>query len=184
MRPDPRRIARSPLAAALALSIWVGIPGSTIGPFAQTPLVPPASGATYVRVATLGRPVRATRILIPRLRIDIPIRDGVLEAPISTRYAYHYPTTSWPGGGSNTYLYAHARIGAFLNLKYARRGDLIVMRLINGASVKYKVTGVHKVAWNAGTWVFPTSSERLTLQTCLGATQTSPRLVVIGVAAD
>ena len=113
----------------------------------------------------------------------MPIRKGVIGDPISARYAYHYPTTSWPGGKSNTYLYAHAQPSAFLNLKNARKGDLVILRLSTGRYVKYKVSGVYSVAWNAGKWVMPTTSERITLQTCLGRTQTSRRLVVTAVPA-
>jgi len=110
------------------------------------------------------------------------IRNGVLGAAISRRYAYHYPTTSWPGGRSNTYFYAHAQVGAFLNLKYARNGDLLLLRLANGRYVKFKVTGKYSVAWNNGRWVMPTKSEQITLQTCLG-NKTSRRLIVIAVRA-
>jgi LPXTG-site transpeptidase (sortase) family protein len=113
----------------------------------------------------------------------MPIRDGVLSAVISRRYAYHYPGTSWPGGGSNTYIYAHAQVGAFVNLKNARIGDLVTMRLSSGRYVKYKVSAVHNIAWNDDRWLLPTSSERITLQTCLGPYMTSRRLVVIAVPA-
>lgn len=111
------------------------------------------------------------------------IRNGVIGRAISTRYAYHYPTTSWPGGHSNTCLHAHAQRGAFLNLKKARKGDLLILRLSTGRYVKYKVSGVYSVAWNAGKWVMPTSSERITLQTCLGRTSASRRLIVTAVPA-
>ena len=190
MRLCPRAVTRLPLASGLVLAVLlvVGVPGSTDASFAgilsASATAPATTTTATTRVtatASPSGPTRATRIQIARLGIDLPIRAGVIGAPILVRYAYHYPTTSWPGGGSNTYLYAHAQAGAFLNLTYARRGELIVMRLVSGASVTYTVTGVYKVAWNAGKWVFPTSSERLTLQTCLGATLTSPRLIVIAV---
>jgi Sortase (surface protein transpeptidase) len=168
---------------ALTLAFVTGVPELTTGPFGNTPLVAQATALTYVRVSSLKTRTRATNIYIPRRGISMPIRNGVIGATVSTRYAYHYPTTSWPGGHSNTYLYAHAQRGAFLNLKYARRGDLVILRLSTGRYVKYKVTGVYSVAWNAGKWVMPTSSERITLQTCLGNTRTSRRLIVIAVPA-
>lgn len=168
---------------ALTLSLVAGVPELTMAPFSSTPVVAQVTGLSYVRVSSLKTRTRATSISIPRLRISMSIRNGVIGATISTRYAYHYPTTSWPGGHSNTYLYAHAQRSAFLNLKYARRGDLVILRLTTGRYVKYKVTGVYSVAWNAGKWVMPTSSERITLQTCLGRTSTSRRLIVIAVPA-
>jgi len=164
---------------AIVLTLLAGVPTLTTGPFGNTPLVAQAAARTYVPVSSLGGKTRATYMYMPRLGISMPIKKGVLGEPISTRYAYHYPTTSWPGGGSNTYLYAHAQAGAFLKLKYARVGDVLNMRLKTGDFVRYKVTKIKKVDWNAGKWVLPTSSERITLQTCLGNTRTSPRLIVI-----
>jgi Sortase (surface protein transpeptidase) len=168
---------------ALSLSFAAGIPELTTAPLGNTPVVAPVAALSYVRVSSLKTPTRATSISIRRLRISMPIRGGVLGATISSRYAYHYPTTSWPGGRSNTYIYAHARYGAFLNLQRARKGDLVILRLATGRSVKYKVTGIYSVAWNTGRWVLPTSSERITLQTCLGRSRTSRRLIVTAVPA-
>ncbi len=168
---------------ALALSFAAGVPGLTTGPLGDSPVVSPVAAAVYSRVSSLSIPTRATTVSIPRLGISLPIRNGVIGAAISRRYAYHYPATSWPGGGSNTYFYAHAQVGAFVNLKYVRKGDLVTVRLSSGRYLKYKVTAKYSVAWNDGRWVMPTSSERLTLQTCLGPYTTSRRLVVIAVPA-
>ena len=113
----------------------------------------------------------------------MPIRNGILNGTISRLYTYHYPGTSWPGGGSNTYLYAHGQAGAFLNLKYARIGDQITLRLATGHYVRYRVTAVMSVAWNDLRWLRPSSRERITLQTCLGNTKTARRLIVLAVPA-
>jgi LPXTG-site transpeptidase (sortase) family protein len=147
--------------------------------------VAPVAAATsvYSRISSLHGATRATTVSIPRLGISLPILNGVLSAVISKRYAYHYPGTSWPGGGSNTYLYAHAQIGAFVNLKNARIGDLVTLRLSTGRYVKYKVSAKYNVAWNDDRWLLPTTSERITLQTCLGPYTTSRRLIVIAVPA-
>lgn len=181
---SPSHRVRVGLAAALAFSLLgaISFPGSGSGPLST----PAASALTYVRVASLGPATRADWLKLGRLGISMGIRNGILglsPSQISTRYAFHYPGTSWPGGGSNTYLYAHARSGAFLKLKYAVRGDIITMRLATGAWVKYRVTGKYNVAWNAGIWVFPTSYERITLQTCLGSGPTARKLMVVAVPA-
>ena len=170
---------------ALALSFAAGVPGLTTGPLGNAPVVAPVAAATsfYSRVSSLGRPTRATTVSIPRLGISLPIRDGVLSAAISRHYAYHYPGTSWPGGGSNTYIYAHAQVGAFVNLKNARIGDLVTLRLSSGRYVKYKVSAKYSIAWNDDRFLLPTKSDRITLQTCLGPYMTSRRLVVIAVPA-
>ena len=184
--PSGRRAA-FPMAGllALALSFAAGVPGLTTGPLGNAPVVAPVAAASkvYSRVSSLRGPTKATTLSIPRLGINMPIRNGVLNAAISRQYAYHYPGTSWPGGRSNTYFYAHAQVGAFVNLKNARVGDLVTLRLSTGRYVKYKVSAVHNIAWNDDRWLLPTSSDRLTLQTCLGPNVTSPRLVVIAVPA-
>ena len=178
------RPVRVGLAAALAFTLVgaISFPGSGSGPLST----PTASALTYVRVSSIGPATRANWIKLGRLGISMGIRNGILglaPSQISTRYAFHYPGTSWPGGGSNTYLYAHARSGAFLKLKYARIGDIVTMRLVTGAWVKYCIKGKYNVAWNAGIWVFPTKTERLTLQTCLGSGPTARKLMVTAVPA-
>jgi LPXTG-site transpeptidase (sortase) family protein len=187
---DPRMTHRSQtlahltraVALALALSLVAGIPAPTSGP-TGTGFVQSADAATYVRVSSLRVATRVTNIMIPRLHISMTIRQGVLGGTISTRYAYHYPATSWPGGHSNTYLYAHGQAGAFLNLRYAHVGYAVILRLASGKYVRYRVTRVVSVAWNDLRWLRPTSTDRLTLQTCLGRLKTSRRLIVIAVPA-
>ena len=187
MRFPSGRLGMFPAAGvlALALSFGAAVPGLSSGPLGDVSGVAPVAAMSihYSRVSSLDVPTRATSISYPRLGINMPIRNGVLNAVISRQYTYHYPGTSWPGGGSNTYLYAHAQIGAFVNLKYARIGDLITLRLSNGKYVKYRVTAKHAIAWNDDRWLLPTSSDRLTLQTCLGPNLKSQRLVVIAVPA-
>jgi LPXTG-site transpeptidase (sortase) family protein len=181
-RPPTLRLAG---LLALALSFAAGAPGLTMGPLGNSPLVAPAAAASsiYTRVSSIGPPTRATSMSIPRLGITVPIKSGVLGAAISRLYAYHYPGTSWPGGGSNSYFYAHAQVGAFVNLKYARVGDLVTLRLSTGRYVKYKVTMKRSIAWNDDRWLLPTRTERITLQTCLGPYLKSLRFVVVAVPA-
>ncbi len=182
----PSVIARAALLA-LALCVATGMPGpgaeTSDGPGASVTRVATAGAASYIRVTSLHKATRATWITIPRLHISMPIRQAVLTRTISRRYAYHYPSTSWPGGHSNTYLYAHAQVGAFLNLWYARKGDIITLRLSTGRYVRYRVKSKFTVAWNDLRWLRLTSTERLTLQTCTGNTRTARRLIVIAVPA-
>ena len=63
----------------------------------------PTDAYTYFRVSSLRGPARVDRIVVSRVGINAPIRNGVIGAPIYERVAYHYPGTSWPGGHSNTY---------------------------------------------------------------------------------
>jgi len=135
----------------------------------------------YKPVAGLPGPTKVDRIVISRVSVNLPIRNGVIGGRIYERIAYHYPGTSWPGGDSNTYLYAHARAGSFLNLKYMRAGDIIRLHLVTGGWVRYRVTLVRRVAWNDGRWTLLTSTERLTLQTCTSYYRTADKFVVVAV---
>lgn len=173
-RPRLRLSLRLP---ALLLSLLL------IGSFgAANP--PTADGLTYVSVSSLPGASRVDRVVVSRVSISLPVRNGVLGGTVRERIAYHYPGTSWPGGNSNTYFYAHARTGSFLNLKDMRVGDIVRLHLVSGGWVKYEVTLVKRVRWNDGKWTLLTSTERLTLQTCTGNTRTADRLVVVAVPAD
>jgi LPXTG-site transpeptidase (sortase) family protein len=123
----------------------------------------------------------ATRILIARLGIDLQIVEGDgLDAPIGK--AAHYPGTAWPGGGSNIYIYGHARVGMFLSLWQARVGDKVVLTLADGTKRTYIVSKVlQEVPWNDVSYLNPTPTEQLTLQTSTSYYATAPRFVVIAL---
>jgi LPXTG-site transpeptidase (sortase) family protein len=140
-----------------------------------------SDGSTFVSVASLSGATRADRVVVSRVGINVPIRDGALDAPIAEHVAYRYPGTSWPGGHSNLYLYGHARVGTFLNLKYMRVGDIVEVHLATGAWVRYRVTIVRRVPWNDGRWTLDTPTERLTLQTCTSWYTTADKIVVVAV---
>jgi LPXTG-site transpeptidase (sortase) family protein len=130
------------------------------------------------RVAT-----KAKRIVIDRLDIDLPIVEGDgIDAPIGK--AAHFPSSGWPYGGTNIYIYGHARKGMFINLWDAKRGDSIVLKLVDGTSRTYVVTKVlPKVPWDAVEYLDPTKTEQLTLQTSTSYYATAPRFIVIAVPA-
>ena len=140
-----------------------------------------SDGSTYVSVASLSGATRADRVVVSRVGINVPIRDGALDAPIAEHVAYRYPGTTWPGGHSNLYLYGHARVGTFLNLKYIHVGDIVQVHLATGAWVRYRVTIVRRVPWNDGSWTLDTPTERLTLQTCTSWYTTADKIVVVAV---
>jgi LPXTG-site transpeptidase (sortase) family protein len=126
-------------------------------------------------------PVRALRI--PRLGIEAPILEGDgTDVPLDA--VAHHPATTWPGEGSNSYLYGHAREGLFGALWQARTGDLVEVELADGRRATYRVTEVRPlVAWDDLSVLAPSPTERLTLQTCVWYDLTSPRLVVIAEPA-
>jgi len=168
-----------------SVGLSLGLPGDsgasassgteTLPPVTTDPPSPSASAS--------AKPpgIVATRILISRLGIDLRIVEGDgLDAPIGK--AAHYPGTAWPGGGSNTYIYAHARVGMFLSLWDAQVGDKVVLTLRDGTKRTYVVSKVlPKVHWDDTSYLDPTPAEQLTLQTSTSYYATAPRFVVIAV---
>ena len=72
----------------------------------------------------------------------------------------------------------------FLTLWNAKVGDEIFVSTPDLRALKYVVSEVHaRVAPDDVSWVQPTSSERLTLQTSTGPDPGDPRFVVIAVPA-
>jgi LPXTG-site transpeptidase (sortase) family protein len=86
------------------------------------------------------------------------------------------PTT----GGSNSYVYAHARSGMFWRLHDLRIGDLVDVDYGLGKTMHYRVAEIHpSVDWKDFSWLQPTSDDRLTLQTCNGWKDDDPRFIVV-----
>jgi LPXTG-site transpeptidase (sortase) family protein len=132
--------------------------------------------------ATGGLP--ATGIRLARLGIDLPLVEGDgLVGPDDA--AAHYPGTAWPGEGSNTVIYAHAREGAFLDLWNVRTGDLVEVTMADGDIVEHRVSEIRPmVAFDDLDLLAATDKEILTLQTCLTYDDTAPRFVVIAEPVD
>jgi len=196
------------VAVALAIALGGGPAGSTAAPgtgpvaspaFNDLPLVtvdptatraptasPPDMGSATPSPSptpTAERGILASRIRIARLGIDLAIIEGDgIDAPIGK--AAHFPGSAWPGGGSNIYIYGHARTGMFITLWQARVGDTIDLDLVDGTARAYVVTKVlPKVPWDAVTYLKPTATEQLTVQTSTSYYPTAPRFVVIAVPA-
>ena len=145
------------------------------GPPAASPSVsPPGSPA-------VGAGIRANRIKIATLGIDLAVVEGDgVDTPIGK--VAHYPGSAWPGGGSNIYIYGHARVGMFLPLWQIHVGDTVELDLVDGTSRTYVVTKIlPKVPYDAVSYLAPTPTEQLTLQTCTSYYPTAPRFVVIAV---
>ena len=144
----------------------------------------PSATASATATAAVRIPL-GYRIQIPRLGIDLPIDEGdvardTVEQQTPEGYAFHLPGTAIPSAGGNSYLYAHARRGMFLSLWDAKVGDVVWLSTPDGRALKYVVTEVHpRVAPDDVSWVRPTKSERLTLQTSTGPNRTDPRFVVV-----
>ena len=143
----------------------------------------PAPGSS-IPIAPDGEPgIQANRIRIDRLGIDLAVIQGDgIDAPIGK--AAHFPSSAWPGGGSNIYIYGHARVGMFIRLWDARLGDIVQLGLVDGTTRNYVVTKIlPMVPWDAVGYLDPTPTERLTLQTSTSYYPTAPRFVVLAIPA-
>jgi sortase A len=170
------------IGGAAALVAWASPQsGASLSPAASGVTAAPVVGAADVAPPSPGphAGALADRIRIGRLGIDAPIVEGDgVNVPLAA--AAHYPGTAWPGSGSNIYLYAHAREGLFRELWRIRTDDLVELDLVDGGSASYRVSEILPlVAWDALEYLDPTPVEQVTLQTCLGYEETSPRFVVI-----
>jgi len=186
--PTTAPVTASPEASLGGSPAFSDLPLVTVAPTttrAPTP-VPADAGPASVSPSpspTAQRGIRADRIRIARLGIDLAVIEGDgIDAPIGK--AAHYPGSAWPGGGSNMYIYGHARVGMFLPLWKVRVGDTVELDLVDGTSRTYVVTKVlPKVPFDAVTYLAPTPTEQLTLQTSTSYYPTAPRFVAIAVPA-
>lgn len=138
----------------------------------------PAGSASPSPPRPSGHGQVATRITIPGLGIDLPIYQGDGYTAQLGKVA-HYPTSAWPGSGSMIYLYAHARDHNFIALWQAKIGDRIQLQLVDGSLATYQVSRIDpKVRWDDLSWLDPTPTEVLRLQTCNSYQETAPRFIV------
>ena len=180
------------------------------GPASSAPssavALPPSSAGTSPSPVPSGKPPVATRVVVPALRIDLPIVSQATEqvvriptptGPKDTLFPYcnvaEYVTAlSQPGRPGTTYLFAHARVGMFLPL-------LTASMLNNGASMLgYTVlvyTSDSKVYWysiakvkrgvsptGSAVWTItktPPGVQQLVLQTSEGPWDSSTKLQVL-----
>lgn len=153
---------------------------------------PVASEATPVTAVT--RPAHldlgGVRVRVARLGIDLPVlagdthRDTVLLATPNGA-AFLLPSSSPPGSGGNSYIYAHARTGMFLSLWNVRLGDLVEVEIAPDAVRRYVVSEIHpRVAPTDTRHTMPTDDERITLQTSTGPRGSDPRFVVVATRDD
>jgi len=154
-----------------------------VGSSSAPSIASPSQDATPVTTPSPvpGKAIKAKRIQIDRLGIDLKIIEGDgIDAPLGK--AAHYPGTGWPGGGTNIYIYGHAQTGMFLSLWDVKIGDVAVLTLVDGTQRTYTVDKIiPRAPWDAIQYLDPTPRERLTLQTSTSYHPTSPRFVVIAL---
>lgn len=153
-----------------------------------TPSAAPSASVLGSAAPAASGPIpEGFRVRVPRLGIDLPLAEGIVERDIDRQgtpegYAFHLPGTAIPGQRGNAYLYSHARAGMFLTLWDARVGDEVVVVTPDGRALVYVVSEVRpRVAPTDVSVAQPTPDERLTLQTSTGPDPRDPRFVVIAL---
>lgn len=168
-------------------------PQASIAPSASPTLIPfPTPGASAAVSASPGDARVATRVVVPALRIDLPVVRPPND-PDHFPYcnvAEYVPTLSQPGGRGTTYLYAHARDGMFLPLLLQSRVDngaamlgmLVQVYTSDDRVFLYEITRVLRHQSE----LYAASQEQLALQTSEGPRKGVPGytgLVLIVVAS-
>lgn len=194
-----------------ALLTAIGVSLLAAGLMSYTTAVQPAPSsrplATYEPPTTIGGPITlpgatseptfeptfpadrvATRIVVSRLDIDLPI---VLQSDHNPDYplcdvAMYIPSLYQPGQGGSTYIYAHARTGMFLPLLLASQrnngermlGMTVDVYTSDSWRYVYTVTEVRRHTRSLDD-AFSTTTERLWMQTSEGPAGTIPKLQVV-----
>lgn len=185
------------LGLVLATALGVALPLAACAPRADEPAGsptvlgtsrPPSPGVVITASPNAPRPIpEGYRVRIPRLRIDLPIAEGIIQRDVDQQqtpewYAFHLPGSAIPGERGNAYVYAHARPGMFLALWEARVGDEVIVTAPDGRTLAYAVSEVRpRVPPTDVSVAQPTPDERLTLQTSTGPNPGDPRFVVIAL---
>jgi hypothetical protein len=130
----------------------------------------------------------ATRIVIPRLNIDLPIMLQTAKYgtfPLCD-VALYEPQLGQPGQGRATFIYAHARVGMFLPLLTASLvdngqgmiGDLVKVFTSDSALFTYRIVEVDRHILDLND-AFAAHAEEVFLQTSEGPHGTVPKLQVV-----
>lgn len=175
--PSPSAIAAaSPSPSPAASASAAPSPGASPSPSAS----PSASPGARV----------ATRIVIPALKIDLPIvaPPGGPDAYPLCNVAMYIQELGQPGEGRATYIYAHARTGMFLPLLTQSRinngkamiGDLVQVYTSDDQLFLYEITKVLRHQLNLDAAVAATT-EQLWLQTSEGPNGTIPKLQLLAM---
>jgi len=147
----------------------------------------------------------AVQLEIEAVDINVAVREATSSSvcnfpPLDG--AYILCDGSQPGRGTNSFIFAHARVGLFLNLWNVRLGDRVEILMSDGDVLEYVVSEIHaNVACPdpdapphpnpplalvhrtdcaaAGFWTAPTEHERLTLQTSQGLNRNWGEFIVV-----
>jgi LPXTG-site transpeptidase (sortase) family protein len=176
-------------AAVFSMAVFVTATIASPGRPAAAPALeadpspsPPAAGPVSSRPPLV---LEQLRISLPRLGIDLPLALGDIDRDVRRgatpeNVALLFPTTNVPGVGGNSYIYAHARNSMFLKLWDVKVGDRVRITGPGATRFDYAITRIAPAVDPADTsWLDPTGTERLTLQTSTGPTAAYPRFIAV-----
>ncbi len=136
-----------------------------------------------------GKP---SRLLIPRLSLDLPVADGVYNSKtkswtLSKDKAHYALITALANNqAGNTFIYGHNRREVFANLARLQPGDTVVVHTDNGHTFTYNFRSAYDTNPNDDSLFFYRGKPVLTLQTCSGIWFQNRRLFtfdLVGVKA-
>jgi hypothetical protein len=150
-----------------------------------SPSVSPSVSPSPTYTLPPGTPVVATRIVIPSMKVDLPVIRGPSGYP-PCNVAMYLKELGQPGESRATYLYAHARKGMFLPLLEASKVN-------NGRSMLGKQVQVYTNADELHVYeifavrrhqrtldqAFSVTKDELWLQTSEGPDASYPKLMVV-----
>jgi hypothetical protein len=130
----------------------------------------------------------ATRIVISRLGIDLPVMLQTAKYgtfPLCD-VALYLPELGQPGQGRATYIYAHARAGMFLPLLTSSQvnnghgmiGDIVEVYTSDDYLFRYKIVEVDRHTRNLND-AFAAHTEEVFLQTSEGPSARYPKLQLV-----
>lgn len=159
-------------------------PGATGAPSASVEPSPSGSGSPEPS-ASAGPRATATRVVIPAMRIDLPVIRGPAGYP-PCNVAMYLKELGQPGQARATYLYAHARTGMFLpmldqsKVNNGRKmlGMLVQVFTSDDKLYLYEITEVRRHARTLDD-AFAATVDELWLQTSEGPNSSYPKLQVV-----
>lgn len=171
---------------------------------------PPPRGERSLGVPTLRSADpgwTAQRLEIPALGINVAVAvAGSTADELFPPHggAYILRSSSQPGRGTNSYIFAHAMPDLFKPLWWAQTGQQVIVTMSDGQQLDYRITAIvpdvpcpdptkpkpanlPPALANAThcdtSWTFPTPTERISLQTSQGFNRNYGELVIIAEPA-
>lgn len=147
----------------------------------------------------------ARRLEIPALGVNVAVAvaaNAAHEDFPPHGGAYILRTSSQPGRGTNSYLFAHAMPNLFKPLWWAQPGQQVIVTMSDGQQLGYRISavvrnipcpdpnapkpsGLPPVLANATecdtSWTLPTPTEQLSMQTSQGFNRNYGEMVVIAI---